>query len=76
MGGDRQIELKGVITSRSGGLKQMAVPVYSSGVVDMWRKGATWSEQKEKRSFEVKPEWWEVGGGNAEGAVTWVARCS
>ena len=59
MGGDGRIELKEVIVSRSGTFRQMTVPVYSSGVVDVRRKGATRGEQ-EKRSFEVKPEWWEV----------------
>ena len=57
MGGDGRIELKEVIVSRSGTFRQMTVPVYSSGVVDTWRKGATRSEQKEKISLEVKSEW-------------------
>ena len=57
MGGDGRIELKEVIVSRSGTFRQMTVPVYSSGVVGAWRKGATRSEQKGKISLEVKSEW-------------------
>ena len=55
MGGDGRIELREIIILRSGGFRQMTVPVYFSGVIGMRRKGATQSEQ-EKRDFEVKPE--------------------
>ena len=57
MDGDGRTELREIIVSRSGTFRQMTVPVYSSGVVDAWRKGATQSEQKEKISLEVKSEW-------------------
>ena len=54
---DGRIKLREIIVSRSGTFRQMTVPVYSSGVVDAWRKGVTRSEQKEKISLEVKSEW-------------------
>ena len=44
---DRRMGLREIIVLRSGTFRQMTVPVYSSGVVDVWRKGATWGEQEE-----------------------------